>query len=298
MLSSGGSTLVRSAFASSEILVADGTEVAEFAGQLIGSNVQWIHSSTSGVNKLMENEHFKEFVRMRGDDMPLVTRTSLARPMAAYCLAHMFSYYHRLPQYSQLQREKEWKQISVRPIEEVTVGFLGVGDIGGEVAAACKRLGMRCIGYSASTTAKQNFAQIYTGDVESVLRQSDFLVNSLPHTPHTVDLLSSGTLEVAAANSPVFINVGRGSVIDEDSILEALDKGWIRQAILDVFETEPLPQTSKLWDHPSVTITPHSSNGSIDEMYYVPALENFVQNLQLIKEGKSPALIVDYSKGY
>ena len=80
--------------------------------------------------------------------------------------------------------------------------------------------------------------------------------------------------------------------------MEALDKGWIRQAILDVFETEPLPQTSKLWDHPRVTITPHSSNGSIDETYYVPALENFVQNLQLIKEGKSPALIVDYSKGY
>ena len=62
MLSSGGSTLVRSAFASSEILVADGTEVAEFAGHLIGSNVQWIHSSTSGVNKLMENKHFKVFL--------------------------------------------------------------------------------------------------------------------------------------------------------------------------------------------------------------------------------------------
>ena len=96
----------------------------------------------------------------------------------------------------------------------------------------------------------------------------------------------------------MFINVGRGDVITEESVLKALELGWIKEAILDVFEVEPLPLTSKLWEHPKVTVTPHISGGPLEQDCYVYILDSFSNNLKLILSGQKPNLIVNYDKGY
>ena len=111
-------------------------------------------------------------------------------------------------------------------------------------------------------------------------------------------MLSNGRLEPAAAKSPVFINIGRGSIIDEESIVEALDSGWISHAVLDVAPKEPLDPDSKLWDHPKVTITPHIAGGSVLTEIHPFITEAFVTNIRLAEAGKEMKRVVSYEKGY
>ncbi|XP_075244044.1 glyoxylate/hydroxypyruvate reductase A-like [Convolutriloba macropyga] len=183
-------------------------------------------------------------------------------------------------------------------MEQITVGFLGVGDIGSGIAEVCKLLGMRCIGYAGSVRKIKHFDRVYAEDPSPLLLQSDYIVNSLPHSDRTSGLLSSPRLKIASPKSPVLINVGRGSIIDEASLIEALDKGWISLAILDVFENEPLPQSSPLWTHPRAVITPHNSAGAIDQNTHIVTTAAFAENLELIEAGITPNLLVDYSRGY
>ena len=144
----------------------------------------------------------------------------------------------------------------------------------------------------------QNFDHIYTNDLDSLLAECDFVVNTLPSSPATKHLLSGDRLKSAAGKSPVFINVGRGSIIDEDSIMRAVDSNWISHAVLDVVEVEPLAADSKLWGNPKVTITPHISGGPVAEITYPFVVDSFVANLKLLKEDKPLQLVVDYEKGY
>ena len=105
---------------------------------------------------------------------------------------------------------------------------------------------------------KEYIDEYFTQDkLPSYLKQSDYVCNVLPSTPGTRNLLTREILK--HCNDVVFINVGRGDVIKEELILEALEKKWFRAAILDVFEVEPLPKESQLWSHPNVFITPHRS---------------------------------------
>lgn len=98
-----------------------------------------------------------------------------------------------------------------------------------------------------------------------MLSSVDYIVNVLPHTSETAGMLSGDVLKICAEKRPVFINVGRGSIIDEASLLQALEKGWISAAILDVFPVEPLPTSSALWDHPKVT----------SMLYFLPKLRSY-----------------------
>jgi glyoxylate/hydroxypyruvate reductase len=159
--------------------------------------------------------------------------------------------------------------------------------------------------------------EIYTlhsnEDLIKFLGKTDYIINVLPHTSDTAGLLSGDVLRSCAEKKPVLINVGRGSVIDEASILKSLEEGWISGAILDVFSTEPLPESSPLWNHPKVTstffgllgIAPIVSHGPFAVTPHVSAVslgpdiaELFANNLRLHLEGKKPNFIVDPARGY
>ena len=143
---------------------------------------------------------------------------------------------------------------------ELTVGILGLGDIGGQIAKSCKDLGMTVWGFGRreQENVPSSVHQYRTKqNLPELLQACDFVCNVLPSTPSTKYFLSGNTFECCKVKKPVFINVGRGDVIDEKSLIHALEQGWLAGAVLDVFENEPLPKDSPLWDMPQVVITPH-----------------------------------------
>ena len=157
---------------------------------------------------------------------------------------------------------------SYRVMPKLTIGILGLGDIGEYVAKMCKALGMTVWGVGRREKSdRQDTVDHYTtiSRLPEVLQSCDYVCNLLPSTPATKYLLSGRVLESGKDKRPVFINVGRGNVIDEKSLIYALDQGWISGAILDVCEVEPLPKESPLWKMPQVIITPHIAAISFPE---------------------------------
>ena len=147
-----------------------------------------------------------------------------------------------------------------RVMSKLTVGILGLGDIGQNLAKTCKALSMTVWGVGRTDKSDRlEFVDHYTtlSGLPEVLQSCDYVCNILPSTPATKHVLSGNVLESGKDKHPVFINIGRGDVIDEKSLIHALNEGWISGAILDVFEVEPLPKESALWKMPQVVITPH-----------------------------------------
>ena len=151
---------------------------------------------------------------------------------------------------------------SVRPAFELagrTLGILGLGAIGEEIVRRAVGLGMRVIGTKSHPQSYEGMADRAFGPEETleVCRKADAVIVALPHSAETVGLI--GRPELAALQDGWLVNIGRGSAVDEEALIEALTNGTLRGAGLDVFEVEPLPATSPLWDIPTVVLTPHSA---------------------------------------
>lgn len=165
-----------------------------------------------------------------------------------------------------------------RTLSQLSFGILGLGDIGKCIAKYCKALGMTT--WAMGRTARQEIPSYIdeyrtTADLTELLKSCDYICNILPSTPDTKNLLSGNVLQVCNARQSCFINIGRGDVIDEASLVNALKTGWISGAILDVFEKEPLPKDSELWDMPGVTITPHCSGPSFPKQVCFTLLNRY-----------------------
>ena len=158
--------------------------------------------------------------------------------------------------------------MSYRLLSTLSISVLGCGDIGLEVAKHCKNFGMTVYGM---VTKLPNNRPKYVDkfflptDLPEFLKKSDYICNILPKTEKTTNMLSGSVLENCREAQSTFINIGRGSVIDDDSLTNAIEKGWLKAAILDVFNEEPLPRESKLLGFPNVFITPHVAGLSLDE---------------------------------
>mmetsp|Transcript_69369 Transcript_69369/g.181806 ORF Transcript_69369/g.181806 Transcript_69369/m.181806 type:complete len:152 (+) Transcript_69369:1-456(+) len=151
---------------------------------------------------------------------------------------------------------------------------------------------MRTLGYATHARAVIGFDHVGE-DLPGLLRESDVVVNILPSTPATRGLLDGGALE-ACGRGKLFINVGRGTIVSEESLLAALERGWLRRAVLDVFAPEPLPESSALWGHPAVQVTPHISAVTYPDF----TAELFVENLGRYVEGQPLKYTMDLDSGY
>jgi len=197
--------------------------------------------------------------------------------------------------FQKAQDARQWdnENLGKRPrLSSLTLGFLGIGDIASVIAARGQAFGMKTIGMGTRVREAEGFDEVIT-DLPEVLGRSDVIVNVLPSTAQTRGLLDDGGLK-ACGEGKVFINVGRGDVVSEASLLEALQQGWLRRAVLDVFAQEPLPSTSALWAHPAVRITPHIAAVTYPE----DTAELFVKNLGLYLGGEPLLYKVDLDKGY
>ena len=167
-----------------------------------------------------------------------------------------------------ISRHDELTTMSYRLLSTLSISVLGCGDIGLEVAKHCKNFGMTV--YGMITKLPDNRPDyvdkfFLPTDLPEFLKKSDYICNILPKTEKTTNMLSGSVLQNCREAQSTFINIGRGCVLDDDSLTNAIEKGWLKAAILDVFNEEPLPRESKLWDFPNVFITPHIAGLSLDE---------------------------------
>lgn len=220
--------------------------------------------------------------------------------MAEYVVAGIINFERGLYRYFKLQEAKEWDSVislNFRTLSDMRIGVLGAGVIGEEIARSLSKFGAHVSAFARRSRSQEEVQrsafQDIIGDLPSLLEDCHYLVNALPSTPDTVGLLNGNVLK-QCKNSPVFINVGRGSIISESSLLHALDQKWISGAILDVFEVEPLPQSSLLWTTPNVIITPHMSGPSRPH----EVTKGFLKNYDNYLEGKPLLHKFSFASGY
>ncbi|XP_028405379.1 uncharacterized protein LOC114527870 [Dendronephthya gigantea] len=276
-----------------DILIADPDDVFKYICQL--PKLKWLQSTYAGVENV---------VKQMRQDKPTFVVTRLGGVfgphLAEYVIGHVIAREKKFSLSRKCQQTRTWgayETFMYRPLSELTIGILGFGDIGKEIAKCCKSMKMtvnivhRTVPATKCSFVDQSFS---TEELPEFLQQCDYICNVLPSTPSTRGLLSGNILENCKERKAVLINIGRGDVISCDSILNALNNQWISCAILDVFKEEPLPNDSALWTHPQVTITPHIAG--LNKTNQV--IDSFMRNFELFKEEKPMKYVVDWNKGY
>lgn len=221
-----------------------------------------------------------------------------AIPMAEYAFAMFLQVYRQSNLLIQNQKKHIWdKEIPILEISEKTILILGAGAIGQEVARIAKAFRMRTIGVSQSGGDRNYFDEVHVAsDTQKVLPEADFIVSVLPSTKQTSNCFRFEHFKMMK-DSAIFLNMGRGDVVKSEVILRALNDGQIAHAILDVYEQEPLPTNSPLWDQDKITMTPHVSGRSPQ---YIPrAMDIFERNLNVYEDnGNNFINQVDVDRGY
>lgn len=189
-----------------------------------------------------------------------IVTLALKQNMAQYVLQHILNDHRHYGQYKQLQKQQKW-QVLEQDESMPTVGFLGLGELGSFVADRCADLGFQTLAWTAQQKHPRHICFHHMEGLRHVLNNSQYIVVLLPLTDQTKGIINLNTLSWCQANTTL-INVGRGAHVIEEDLLSALNDGLIKQAILDVFLDEPLPDNHPFWSHEKITITPHSSSRS------------------------------------
>jgi phosphoglycerate dehydrogenase-like enzyme len=216
--------------------------------------------------------------------------------MSEFALALILAVVKRLPMAMAQQHEHAWKLFGPHGLSGTTLGVLGLGAIGQAVARRAATLGMRVIGTRRHPEPVAGVAEVLPpSKTRRVLAESDVVIVVLPLTPETEGLLDA---EAIAAMKPGahLVNIARGGIVDEVALAEALREGRLGGAALDVFEQEPLPPTSPLWDTPNLLVTPHVAGLSHD--YLARLGEIFFENIRRLERGEPIVNPVDRDRGY
>jgi len=289
-----------SALASSEVLLADPGLIINHI-DVLNANCRWLSSTWAGVEKIIRhiNEH--------GSSPPWqLTRFAgyFGPAMAEYVCTHILARERHLQHYAEEQKAKRWRGndphaplLEYRMLKNLSVGIMGLGEIGKDVAHVCSLLGMSVAGLVTRppTSPLPGIKYYTTAQLPELLASSDYIVNILPSTSGTIGLLNGGMLSNCKAKQGCFINVGRGDIVTEEDLLKAIDAKELGGAVLDVFSTEPLPQSSRLWATPNVTLTPHVAAISFPD----EVAESFAKNYHLYcTDPSSMTHTVNFGKGY
>ncbi len=264
----------------------------------IAGNLKWMHSLMTGVAQLCYPEMVASAVVLTN------AATVHCAPVAEHVWALILAASRRIPSAVRFQERSEWAAESIwgeepRPFEVsgLTLGLIGLGAIGREVARRARAFGMRVVAVKRRPDRGGEWAdEIYGPDeLPRLLAQSDVIVVAAPHTPQTGHLL--GERELARMKpSALLINVSRGSLIDEAALCRALSEKRLGGAALDVTEQEPLPAESPLWSAPNLLLTPHLSSAT--DRLWPRHLELLADNLRRYLAGQPLLNLVDKAAGY
>jgi phosphoglycerate dehydrogenase-like enzyme len=219
-----------------------------------------------------------------------------AETMAQYAVAAILHFTLRLPDFAARQRERRWVPGKVASANGLCLAILGLGHTGRAVAPLAKALGMRVLGIRANPVPTAHVDRVEPAErLRQMLGEADFVLVCLPLTDRTRYLLD--TPEFAAMKpGAVLIDVSRGGIVRQSVLVESLANGALSGAALDVFETEPLPPESPLWDMANVIITPHCS--SVYDGWEQRSIDMFCDNIDRWRRGEKLHNIVDPRRGY
>ena len=252
------------------------------------TNLRWIQVMGAGVDALL-----------RGPRLPSsVVVTNLKGvfgvAMAEYAIGYILAHAQKVRLAEQQQRARLWRPYMPEKVYGRTVGVAGLGSIGREVVARAGALGMKVLGLKRTPGDVPGVERVYTTEqIDEFLPQCDYLIFVLPHTKETAGLLTRERLQ-RVKRGAFLVNMGRGTLVKEEDLVEALRQGWLSGAALDVFAIEPLPQDSPLWDFDNVYITPHISGANRPDEVIDPFLENLGRYLR----GEQLRNQVDLELGY
>ena len=246
----------------------------------------WFASTGAGNEHLVNNPYLPETVT-------LTKTTVYGEMMAEYVFAYILYFIRRGAKHLEDQAKRVWDPVRPERLRGKVLGVLGLGSIGREIAKRGRQFGMKVIGLKRSPEPVEEVARVFgASDLEKMIPMADCLVNCLPLTPETHHLL--GERELASLKEgAILFNIGRGKTIDQEALIRVLRSRKIR-AVLDVFETEPLPRESELWSLDNVIITPHVSGINMPEEIG----EAFVENYERWLKGEPLVGVVDRKKGY
>ena len=255
--------------------------------------LKWIQVMSAGVDPFLDAEMCDSPVRMT--NMSGINAT----PIAEFVLGLMLMFVKQSPQCFELKEQVKWQRVYASVLSDKTLGVVGLGSIGREIARLGKAFGMTVI--ATRRTARPGGHARYVDrllpadGLDTLLRESDFIVLAVPFTAETERLIGEAQLR-RMRRSAFLINIARGGIIDEDALVRALTQKTIAGAGLDVFATEPLPGDNPLWRLPNAIISPHISGGRED--YVIRATELFTDNLRRYLAGKRLVNVVDKRRGY
>ncbi|WP_226620187.1 D-2-hydroxyacid dehydrogenase [Cytobacillus firmus] len=257
------------------------------------SKLRWFQSWSAGVDSL-------PLAEMELQDIQITSANGVhANPISETIFALMLGLTRKIHTYVKNQQAKVWHHSGLKlEIHNKTIGLIGTGAIGKETARIAKAFGMKVIGVRHSGKPEEYFDEMYTsGQLNDVLPQCDYVVVTLPLTQETQQLFGSEQFALMK-DSSFFINIGRGEIVKERDLIDALQNGVIAGAGLDVFEKEPLSEDSPLWELDNVIVTPHTAGST--EYYTRRVIEDiFIPNLkEYINRGIPGINLVDYKKGY
>jgi phosphoglycerate dehydrogenase-like enzyme len=225
----------------------------------LAPKLRWVQTTSAGVGPLVQ--------RLGLQDSHLIVTTASgihAQPLSEFVFAALLFHTKKIGQLQRDQKIKAWNRFSGNELAGQTMAIVGPGRIGREIARIARAFRMRVVALARTADPARAEAlgvdRVYGGgELLSMLAEADCLVICAPQTPETVDLL--GPEEMAALKpGAVFINIGRGTIVDDDALERGLRSGQIAFAALDVFREEPLPADSPFWELPNVLINPHSAS--------------------------------------
>ncbi len=257
------------------------------------SKLQWLQTWSAGVDNLPLEE-------LASSNVEVTSANGVhAFPISETIFAMMLGLTRKIHTYVRNQQTKTWHHAGLSlELHGKTIGVIGTGAIGKETAKLAKAFGMTVLGVRHSGKTEEFFDEMFKVDhLTEILPRCDYVVLTLPLTNDTRHLFGAAQFR-AMKSSSFFINIGRGEVVVEDALIEALQEKKIAGAGLDVFEKEPLDLHNPLWEMENVILTPHTAgatehyNKRLIEDIFLPNLKNYINN------GKPSVNVVDFEKGY
>lgn len=265
------------------------------AAMLHGSPaLEWLQTNSAGV------EPYIQPGVLAGDTLLTNATGAYGLAIAEHMLGMLLELFKKLELYRDAQKSGAWQsQGAVKAVYGSTVLVLGMGDIGGEFAARCKALGAKVIGVRRSPRPCPEYAdEVHLlEDLDSLLPQADVVAITLPGTDATRGLMSRERL-AKMKEGAVLLNVGRGFIVDTEALCDALERGHLSGAGVDVTDPEPLPPTHRLWNIPSAVVTPHISGFYHLRETHERIVGIFLENLRHFQAGEPLRNLVDFATGY
>jgi phosphoglycerate dehydrogenase-like enzyme len=252
--------------------------------------LRWIHSVSAGVDHLLCHELVESSIVLTnsvGAHAPCIAESVMG--MLLFIVKHLGEHWDA-------QKVHRWQKMQNTELCGKTIGIIGLGHIGLELARRAKAFGMRVVATKRRPNPVADVDQVWgPEDLSHLLAEADYVVMCAALTEETRGMIGEAELHQMKATA-YFINIARGALVREGPLLRALREQWIAGACLDVFAQEPLPPENPFWDIPNVFITPHNSASTPQLMSR--ALDIFVKNLKRYQKGEGLMNVVDKKRGY